>query len=237
MKLEASLSSDKFGNSLFNVLAEDADGVAVKRTLPLEDFVNLIAGNTVLKKLGAELHEVNRVPKGCLKLRIGAEASEFDAMFFLPEEMTGAKVLGDPMRFLQPKRVVFISHRKAGEERAFGRTILKIFAVKDDESDITDKTALYHYPLGHVGKEGNVCTGNAGVNVTVACVEDALKYMDAFFTAESQGHFYSPSVTEANLSYGEFMEVLANSKSFPYDWLKPAGDKFTVKSVWQNFGN
>lgn len=231
MELSAKLTSDRFGNSLFDVVIKESSGEVTKRTLPLEDFVNLIAGSTVIKKEEISMLE-STIPDGCFKLRLGEKAENFDAAFFLPEETVGAKILGNPLRFLQPKRVVFLSHREQGAN-AFSRTNLQVYAVKDDK--VTGKSSLFWYPLGHVEKDGHVCTGGACVNVKLNSVEDSYKYFESFFTAESSGHYYNPdrTITE-KMSYGAMMEALSNLDKFPYQWLTPASFK-DVDTAWLDF--
>lgn len=231
MELTSTLTSDRFGNSLFDVLIKESSGEVTKRTLSLEDYVNLIAGSTVIKKEKLSMLETN-VPDGCFKIRLGERAENFDAAFFLPEEMVGAKILGNPLRFLQPRRVVFLSHREQGDN-AYSRTNLRVYAVKDDK--VTGKTSLFWYPLGHVEKDGHVCTGGACANIKLNSVEDAFKYFESFFTAESSGHYYNPdrTITE-KLSYGAMMEALSNLEKFPYQWLTPASFK-NVDAAWLDF--
>lgn len=230
MELTATLTSDRFNNSLFEVLVKKAEGEVIKRTLPLSDFINLIANNVVIKEEEVAMIETP-IPKGCFKLRVGERPEDFDAAFFLPEEVIGAKILGNPMRFLQPNRVVFISHRKK-EGTSFDSTSLYVFAVKDAE--ITDKTSLFWYPLGHVGQNGSVCSGSSGTKIN--SILDSHKYFDSFFGAESSGHYYSSGKTiKENMSYGEMMETLSNLNKFPYDeWLVPASPN-NVKAAWNNF--
>ena len=232
MRLTANLKEDRFGNSLFDVLVTESTGEVIKRTLPLEDFVNLLADCTKIKKEKRPMIEVSKVPNNCLKLRQGEKPCDFDAAFFLKEEIVGAKILGNPMRFPQPRRVVFISHRGA-ESGTYGRTNLRVYAVKD--KDITDTTKLFWYPLGHVGEDGHVCTGNAGAGVDLSSVDKSQDYFDAFFGAECSGHYYSKGGTiKEDMSYGEMMETLSGLSEFPYEWLQPSRCG-SVSQAWSLF--
>lgn len=223
IEMNSKYLEDKRGNSLFEVVLKNGREVT-KRYLAADDYINWLAGCVKIERK-ASFKEIDlmKIPKEAVKLAVSDNESDFKAMFYLPEEKSGSKVFGEPLTFYQPPRIIYYSNEIV---RDSVRSELRIFAVKEQKKeDINLDTKLYIYPLGHVHKDGGVCTGNVRCNVKK--IEDCLDYFEEFFMAERAGHFYQEDYTTLKVSYGKMMEKLSEQDHFPTEWLVKA----TVKNV------
>lgn len=223
MDFETKMNSDRYGNTLFNVLLKDGDEV-VKKTLTLDKFIELITdGREVYRDI---LLNTTDVPKGAYKIACSENPAVFSAVFFMPEEIGGSMVLMQPLSYIQPRRVVYVSNRIGHN----GGSLLEvdIFAVKD--TVLTDDTRLYWYPLGHVDSDGHSCFGNVPHSVT--SIMDVPSIVELFFMGDNSGHYFIKGKTvKVKYSFGQMMEKLSTRKTFPYNWLMPA-QYTTVKELW-----
>jgi len=212
---------DVDGNVAFRCVLKQRSGREVAKTISSKDYVNMIAGSTVIS---GEMPYVRlgKLPKGFIDGAISDNGIK--AFIEVPEKVRCIRYFDANNMFLVPfPRLMF--ELEAVNGRFLGGYV---YAVKGTKP-IVDKTELYQYPFGNVSTSGHICFGNifAQEVVVVEKFIDFEKVIERFFSAITNDDYWGKKNRIKSGKYEtqrDFLKFLEGKAKYPSKELVAVGE-------------
>lgn len=213
----------ELGETLVDCLITNEQGKAVKKTLTLDKYINMLSSHTIIKQTEQPIVRIGKTPQALYDGGLSSDGRLAACMiypankwYFSTQDNSGAM----KNYYLNFPALVFF-FKTAMNKRV---TTAQCFAIKDEPEKINGSSKLYLYPYGNVSHTGGICYGSGSSLIgEINDFSDFEKCVEIFFSATTHAHYYQAGVnTKLAKTHFELVEYINELDSFPNDILQPA---------------